>query len=209
MADYNVSSEPQLRYVLPFEAAPLEMRRLRQEVAGLLERWALMPFVEEVQLIVTELATNVLHHVGAGVAATLLLALRDDRLRIEVHDQSHAVPLVTGAECGAECGRGLHLIAALVAEWGTLLTASGKVVWCELGLPGDQFTSGIRRANDALQAYQDRRGRPLLFAVKAPTGLAQPAVELIADLLHWAVARGCDPDDLLDQAVVRYEGEAA
>ncbi|MFF3496657.1 ATP-binding protein [Streptomyces sp. NPDC002795] len=209
MADYDVSSELQLRYVLLFEAAPREMRRLRQEVVGLLERWELMPLVEEVQLVVTELATNVLHHVGLGAAATLILELRGGRFRVEVHDQSYAIPLATEAGCGAECGRGLHLIAALVAEWGTLLTSSGKAVWCELALPGYQFTSGVRRANDVLQTYQERRGRPLLFAVKAPTGLAQPAVELIADLLHWAAARGCDPDDLLDQAVVRYEGEAA
>ncbi|WP_306322317.1 MULTISPECIES: ATP-binding protein [unclassified Streptomyces] len=209
MADHDVSSELQLRYVLPFEAAPLEMRRLRQEAAGLLELWALESLVEEVQLVVTELATNVLHHVGAGALAALVLELRDGRLCIEVHDQSHAIPLVTGVECGAECGRGLHLVAALVAEWGTLLTASGKAVWCELEVPDAQFISGIRRASAILQTYQDHRGRPLLFAVKAPTGLAQPAVELIADLLHWAAARGCDPDDLLDQAVVRYEAGAA
>lgn len=209
MADYDVSSELQLRYVLPFEAAPIEMRRLRHEVAGLLERWSLDALVEEVQLVVTELATNVLHHVGAGATATLIVELRGGRFRIEVHDQSQAIPLVTSVGCGEECGRGLHLIAALVEEWGTLLTASGKAVWCELALPGSQFPSGIRRANEALQAYQDHRGRPLLFAVKAPTGLAQPAVELIADLLHWAAARGCDPDELLDMAVVRYEGEVA
>ncbi|MHB9753560.1 ATP-binding protein [Streptomyces sp. BYX5S] len=207
MADHNISSENQLRYVLPFEAAPLEIRRLRREVADVLVRWALDALVEEAQLVVTELATNVLHHVGAGAAATLVLEVRHGCCRVEVHDQSHAIPVLTEAGCGAECGRGLYLIAALVAEWGILLTASGKAVWCELGLPAEQFTSGVRRANDALEAYQDHRGRPLLFAVKAPTGLAQPAVELIADLLHWAAARGCDPDDLLDQAVVRYEGE--
>ncbi|MEV5608422.1 ATP-binding protein [Streptomyces sp. NPDC052225] len=209
MADYDVSSELQLRYVLPFEAAPLQMRRLRHDVAGVLKRWAIDPLVEEAQLVVTELATNVLHHVGEGATATLILEVRDGRFRIEVHDKSLAIPLVTRAGGGAECGRGLHLIAALVTEWGTLLTASGKSVWCELALPDGKFTPGVKRAGAVLRAYQEQRGRPFLFAVRAPTGLAQPAVELIADLLHWAAARGCDPDDLLDQAVVRYEGDAA
>ncbi|MEV3858553.1 ATP-binding protein [Streptomyces sp. NPDC050095] len=209
MADYDVSSELQLRYVLPFEAVPLQMRRLRQEVATVLKRWEIYSLVEEAQLVVTELATNVLHHVGAGATATLILEVRGGRFRIEVRDKSLAVPLVMRAECGAERGRGIHLIAALVAEWGTLLTMSGKTVWCELELPDGVFMPGVQRAGEVLRIYQDQRGRPFLFEVKYPTGLAQPAVELITDLLHWAAARGCDPDELLDQAAVRYESEAA
>ncbi|MFD8568246.1 ATP-binding protein [Streptomyces sp. NPDC059639] len=209
MADCDVSSAPQLRCVLPFEAVPLEMRRLRQEVAGVLRRWKADALVEEAQLVVTELATNVLVHVGEGSVATVILEARGGRLRIEVHDKSHAIPLVTETECGRECGRGLHLIAGLVTDWGTALSVSGKAVWCELELPEPRFTSEICRAEYVLQTYQDRLGRPLLYEVQAPTWHAQPAVELIADLLQWAAARGCDPDDLLDQALVRYEGEAA
>jgi hypothetical protein len=39
-------------------------------------------------------------------------------------------------------------------------------------------------------------------------GLEQSAVELIADLLHWSVAQGRDPDDILDRAQMHYEAEA-
>ncbi|WP_425833271.1 ATP-binding protein [Streptomyces fractus] len=208
MAD-DIVDLPALRWILPFEALPIEVRRLRRAIVGALGCRMPEGLLEEAQLVVSELATNVLQHVGEEASAALVLELRDTRLRVEVHDKSHSIPLVTRTECGEECGRGLHLIAALVEEWGTVLTAAGKIVWCELALPEGEFRAGARRAEEALQTYQARRGRPLLYEVKAPTGLTQPAVELIADLLHWAAARGCDPDDLLDQAVVRWEGEVA
>ncbi|MFD8741176.1 ATP-binding protein, partial [Streptomyces sp. NPDC059618] len=40
------------------------------------------------------------------------------------------------------------------------------------------------------------------------TGLAESAIALIADLLHWSAARGHDPDDILDRAQMHYEAEA-
>ncbi|MFJ9035569.1 ATP-binding protein [Streptomyces sp. NPDC102406] len=137
---------PSARRVLAFEAVPLEMRRLRHEATRQLERWLIDDIVEEAQLVVTELATNVLHHVGEGAAATLILEVRGGWLRVEVHDKSLVIPLVTRSECGDECGRGLHLIAALVAEWGILLTQAGKAVWCELALQEPHFAREARSA---------------------------------------------------------------
>jgi hypothetical protein len=162
--------------------------------------------VDEAELLVTELATNVLKHVGEGVSATLILEWKGERLRLEVHDKSHATPVRKTADCDEECGRGLHLLAALAADWGTILTAAGKAVWCEVALGAGSACRRIERAVDALEKYQGDaagfRGR------RRDAELEESAIALIADLLHWTAARGHDPDDVLDRAQMHYEAEA-
>ncbi|MFF0017088.1 ATP-binding protein [Streptomyces sp. NPDC005374] len=201
-------SEPQLRCVLPFEAVPAEVSLLRKAAAKQLSQWGVSAATEETELLVTELATNVFKHVGEGVSATLILEWRGERLRLEVHDKSQVVPETKSTGCDEECGRGLHLLASLAVDWGTVLSATGKAVWCELrvGRGGDCLR--IARAVDAIADYQRSRraadvpGRRLAAAV-----LEESAIELISDLLHWTAARGHDPDDFLDRVQTRYEKE--
>ncbi|MET8447054.1 ATP-binding protein [Streptomyces sp. NPDC005209] len=199
-------TEPRLRCVLPFDAVPTEVRLLRRAAAGQLSRWGMPVAAEEAELLVTELATNVLKHVGEGASATLVLEWRGERLRLEVHDQSRAIPALKTALCDDECGRGLHLLATLAVDWGTVLTAAGKAVWCEIPLSAGRTCRRIGRAAEALENYQGEgagsRGRG------EEVGLEESAIELIADLLHWSVARGHDPDDILDRAQLHYEAEA-
>ncbi|MEV0089994.1 ATP-binding protein [Streptomyces sp. NPDC050738] len=202
------NTEPQLRCVLPFEASPAEMRLLRRAVAAQFMQWGVAAAVDEAQLAVTELATNVIKHVGGGAAATLIMTLHGGRIRLEMHDKSHVVP--SPAPVGVheeECGRGLHLLVHLAADWGTLLTATGKVVWCELdGAPGD-FSRNVERAATVLEGYQGRSepGARAGGPHSAGLRLTESAVELITDLLHWTAARGDDPDDILDRAQMHYE----
>ncbi|KUF17184.1 ATP-binding protein [Streptomyces silvensis] len=199
-------SERRLRCVLPFEATPAELRLLREVVRRNLEHWGAQSVTDEAELIATELATNVIKHVGAGAAATLVLEPRDDRLRVEVHDKSHVVPamrLICGEE---ECGRGLHLLAALCEEWGTLLTSAGKAVWCELSLEPARLCMRGRRAVMVLEEYRRVAGA----STAAPTFavLEESVTDLIADLLHWLVAQGGDPDEMLGRARMHFEAEA-
>ncbi|WP_330458061.1 ATP-binding protein [Streptomyces sp. NBC_00820] len=199
-------TSPQLRCVLPFEAAPSEVRLLRRAAAKQLNRWGLPVDVDEAALLVTELATNVVKHVGEGVSATLVLEWRGERLRLEVHDKSRRLPEVKSVTCAEECGRGLHLLTALAADWGTALTAVGKAVWCELELGTGRACRRLERAAEALESYQGNvAGRS---GASSGAALEESAVELIADLLHWTTARGHDPDDILDRAQMRYEAEA-
>ncbi|MFD9319620.1 ATP-binding protein [Streptomyces sp. NPDC060053] len=208
MPGYEVT-EPRLRCVLPFEAAPAEVRLLRRTAAKQLSRWGAPVAVDEAELLVTELATNVVKHVGEGSSATLILEWRGERLRLEVHDKSRVMPSPGMADCDAECGRGLHLLAALAVDWGTVLTAAGKAVWCEISVSSDQACRRIERAVEVLEGYQGpSRGAPLLGSGR-DIGLEESAVELIADLLHWTAARGLDPDDILDRAQMHYEADAA
>jgi hypothetical protein len=163
---------------------------------------------DEAELLVTELATNVIKHVGEGAPASLILEWRGERLRLEVHDKSRVVPSPATADCEAECGRGLHLLAALAVDWGTVLTAAGKAVWCEISIGGGRTCRRIERAAEALESYQGVIGGTDLRVSRRWADLEESAVELIADLLHWTAARGHDPDDVLDLAQMHYEAEA-
>ncbi|MBW5423110.1 ATP-binding protein [Streptomyces sp. BG9H] len=196
-----------LRCVLPFEAAPTEVHQLRKAVKGKLEQWGARSVTDEAGLVATELATNVIKHVGEGAPATLILEASGDRLRMEVHDKSRMMPALSDV-CGeAECGRGLHLLVSLCEEWGTLLTATGKAVWCELSIEPARHCVRVRRAALVLEEY--RRVADASYAV-SPTFavLEEAATDVIADLLHWLLAQGGDPEQTLDRAQMHFEEEA-
>lgn len=201
--------DPRLRCVLPFEAVPTEVRLLRKAAVMQLSRWGAPVAVDEAELLVTELATNVVKHVGEGASATLVLEWRRERLRFEVHDKSQTMPSLKSADCDEECGRGLHLLAALAVDWGTVLTAVGKAVWCEIPIGAGCACRRIERAAEVLERYQEASGGIAVGRTGRMAGLDESAVELIADLLHWTVARGHDPDDVLDRAQMHYEAEVA
>ncbi|MFH8450383.1 ATP-binding protein [Streptomyces fungicidicus] len=197
----------QRRCVLPFEALPAEVRLLRRAAATQLGQWGVPAAGDAAQLVVTELATNVIKHVGEGSPATLILEWKRERLRVEVHDKSSSLPAPRTADCEAECGRGLHMLAAMAVDWGTVVTALGKAVWCEIELGPDAVCLRMERAVDALENYRERSEAALRGRREAV--LEESAVELIADLLHWTSAQGLDPDDVLDRAQMHYEAEAA
>ncbi|WP_037676515.1 ATP-binding protein [Streptomyces griseus] len=207
MPGYQVT-EPRLRCVLPFEAAPAEVRLLRRATVKQLDRWGMPVAADEAELLVTELATNVVKHVGEGASATLILEWSGERLRLEVHDKSRIVPSLKTASCDEECGRGLHLLSILAVDWGTVLTTVGKAVWCEISTSSGQAYRRIERAVEVLEAYQGPSRGLTLPRDRPDLGLDAAAVELIADLLHWTAARGLDPDDILDRAQMHYEAEA-
>ncbi|MFI6404279.1 ATP-binding protein [Streptomyces sp. NPDC050548] len=206
MPGYEVG-EPRLRCVLPFEAAPAEVRLLRRAAVRQLSRWGMPVAADEAELLVTELATNVVKHVGEGASATLILEWRDERLRLEVHDRSSSVPSLKSAGCDDECGRGLHLLAALAMDWGTVLTAAGKAVWCEIPFNSGRSCRRVERAVETLEGYRAGGESAALQGKGQGIGLEESAIELIADLLHWSAACGHDPDDFLDRAQMHYEAE--
>ncbi|MFF3716819.1 ATP-binding protein [Streptomyces prasinus] len=200
------TGDRQHRCVLPFAALPAEVRLLRRAAAAQLDQWGMPAAGDEAGLLVTELATNVIKHVGEGTLATLILEWKRERLRVEMHDKSSALPAPRGADCDAECGRGLHLIAAMAADWGTVVTALGKAVWCEIALGSEAECRRVERAVEALQGYRGNGGAAL-EGRRREADLEESAIELIADLLHWTSARGLDPDDVLDRAQMHYEAE--
>ncbi|MFE1752737.1 ATP-binding protein [Streptomyces anandii] len=197
----------QRRCVLPFEALPAEVRLLRRAAAAQLDQWGVPTAGDDTALVVTELATNVIQHVGEGTSATLILEWNRERLRVEMHDKSRSLPSQQSADCNAECGRGLHLLASMAADWGTVVTAFGKAVWCEIALGSEAVCRRVERVVDTLERYQQRSG-DAPEVPRCSVALEESTIELIADLLHWTSARGLDPDDVLDRAQTRYEAEA-
>jgi hypothetical protein len=69
----------------------------------------------------------------------LVIAADDAGLRVDVHDGSGDLPVVSGyvAEADEETGRGLLLVTSLSAEWGFYRTAGGKAVYFTLEVPAD------------------------------------------------------------------------
>jgi anti-sigma regulatory factor (Ser/Thr protein kinase) len=90
----------------------------------------------EVVLIVSELLTNALLHSGT-TEISLNITVRDGSLHIAVGDGMPGAAEPREAGEGAESGRGLALVEALVEEsggaWGT--SADGATTWCHLMVP--------------------------------------------------------------------------
>lgn len=82
-------------------------------------------------LLVSELVTNAVLH--ARSAVRLEVARNGGRLRISVTDDSPYEPVVRDSfDLEAGTGRGLMLVEALAADWGTDAADGGKTVWVEL-----------------------------------------------------------------------------
>ncbi|MFE2693178.1 ATP-binding protein [Streptomyces mirabilis] len=112
---------------------------------------------ESAALVVAELAANAVTHgqvKGRGFRLTLS-AEASDTLRIEVADpRGDRRPLARRtASSTDETGRGLLLVDALTARWGTEpWPPSGKVVWAEIGLPRPVLTASASAAQPSTGA---------------------------------------------------------
>ncbi|CDR08045.1 ATP-binding protein [Streptomyces iranensis] len=204
MYRYSVTEPHPRRCILPFTAEPLQLAGLRRAVRAELAAWGMQTLVEEAQLITTELASNVIKHVGQGSVATLVLDASTDQLRVELHDKSDKEPHRLNPTCDEESGRGLQLLAALTPSWGTIRTVAGKAVWCELPLAPDETRRRIQRATTVMETYGLAVGSPTTRLTHRPV-LEESATSLILDLLHWLAAQGLDPDDILDRAQIHFE----
>jgi two-component sensor histidine kinase len=92
----------------------------------------------DVALVVSELATNALLHGGLGNRLfRVRVALTGRAFRVEVGDPCGGrLPEMKEAAGGDVCGRGMTIVAAMGARWGTRGRADGgKEVWSELDLP--------------------------------------------------------------------------
>ncbi|MFE9001835.1 ATP-binding protein [Streptomyces sp. NPDC007875] len=204
MHRYSVTESQPRRCILPFAAEPPQLADLRRAVNAELTAWGMSALADEAQLIATELASNVIKHVGQGTAATLVLDADRDQLRVELHDSSHKEPRSRIPTSEEESGRGLQLFVGLSASWGTTRTAVGKAVWCELPLTPDESRRRIQRATAVMETYGCAIGGSAARLTHRPV-LEELATSLILDLLHWLSAHGLDPDDILDRAQTHFE----
>lgn len=118
---------------LELDPDPSAARTARAWVIELLSRLGREDLAESAELGVSELVTNALLHAEPPVR----LRLRGTREhpRIEVLDCSSALPATAGETGGEDQlgngGRGLDLVALFSRAWGSVVDATGKLVWFE------------------------------------------------------------------------------
>ncbi len=130
----------QLRQTL--QPRPRAAGEARRTVTDALSRWGLAWLAESTALIVSELVTNAITH--AHSVTILDLELTDHWLQVSVTDTSRALPQLRTPEPVAEHGRGVYLINLLATRWGVEHLASGKRIWAQLDLSGDDAPAAIR-----------------------------------------------------------------
>ncbi|NSL43615.1 ATP-binding protein [Streptomyces sp. 8P21H-1] len=207
---------PRKPWDLPFVAEPEEVSGLRRILRTHLELWGLHEIIDAAQLCVSELVSNVITHVGVGTPTTLAVSMNGPYLRIEVHDpDARALPTLLNAGSEAETGRGVALIDAVADRWGVQPLADRKVTWCELRTElnsesGRREGDRVTRVEALLRMYRD--GADELphaagsHSILSVTLAEETAIGMIADLLHWLTAQGCDVEGALDRAQTHFEG---
>jgi serine phosphatase RsbU (regulator of sigma subunit)/anti-sigma regulatory factor (Ser/Thr protein kinase) len=119
-------------YMAPRPQTARQARRLTRRT---LREWDLDALEESTELMVSEVVANAVRFASRPITLRLLCT---DVLRCEVGDDSSPVPRMRHARLSDEGGRGLFLVDQLAARWGVTRVSTGKVVWFEQPLPGDQ-----------------------------------------------------------------------
>ncbi|MEU9849848.1 ATP-binding protein [Streptomyces sp. NPDC047985] len=197
---------------LPFLAEPEEVAGLRRLLRLQLRLWGLSDVADAAEVCVSELVANVIRHVGVGTPSTLVVEMNGTCLRVALRDpDTQALPSLLSAGPNDESGRGLVMLDAVSERWGVILGAESKLVWCDLATPlsspdGHVNDPKVSKGEACLTLYLGDAAS--LGEGRIRTAFQQKAaIGLIADLLYWLRAHGCDPDEALDLAQVRFEAE--
>ncbi len=144
----------------PDADAPAHARRW---VSGQLHEIGRPELVEAASLGVSELVTNAVLHAGGGIAVRL--SDTQERLRVEVYDDSPAIPgrpanVGVGQDSNpSTVGRGLQILDAISLAWGVNDEQGGKCVWFQPSAVGLPMRAG--------------GGGPLMSAVPHPSASTQ------------------------------------
>jgi anti-sigma regulatory factor (Ser/Thr protein kinase) len=110
---------------------PEAVRHARRFTRRVLRSWEVTEEAAAILLVVSELVTNALVHTDGPVR--LDLTLMNHRMRVAVADTSPRTPVKpTSIGWEATGGRGILLVEAVSAAWGTLPVSGGKQVWAEI-----------------------------------------------------------------------------
>jgi anti-sigma regulatory factor (Ser/Thr protein kinase) len=116
-----------------FERDPSAVRAARLFAAQTVSSWDAGSIEEDLALVVSELCTNAIVHAHSDFALTV--SSHNDSVRVDVRDQSSAMPTPADASSIAPSGRGLLLVQALADRWGAETDGAGKIVWAEIAVP--------------------------------------------------------------------------
>jgi anti-anti-sigma factor len=169
---------------------------------------------EDLLLCVSEVVTNAVLH--AGTSSQLRVRTTGTRMVVEVSDRNPIQPIRRQHDLQAPTGRGLLLLDALTAAWGTSPVEGGKVVWFEIELAapdaaprlgeGDSYRVELvglpldvhRRANQHAEAL--RRELALVAHARTPGEAPMRLYELGVELGPIYVGLNSGADQRLQDA---------
>lgn len=127
-----VMAEDVRHFSVELSASDHGVRRTRHAAEHVLHCWGMGELADVTALLLSELLTNVLLHVGPGAWHLLTLRHKGPLLYVEVRDACPRLPVSRGGNADDEFGRGLKLVACLAETWGVDLLPHGKAVWFTL-----------------------------------------------------------------------------
>jgi anti-sigma regulatory factor (Ser/Thr protein kinase) len=128
-------------YRVRLTTGPAAAGEARSQVRATVCAWNVPVDTDVAVLLTSELVTNAIKH-GTGGPVRLGIQCTRNQLRVEVHDTSPALPVLMNTAADATDGRGLVLVAALSAKWGSYRTPAGKVVYFTLAFQPDPAEGG-------------------------------------------------------------------
>src|SRR6266851_6942540 len=121
-----------------FDAHPGHGKHVRDWVVGVVAGHGCPLDPADVALVVSELFTNALVHGPAGGQVLVGYCLWPGGARIVVCDGGGATaPRLREPDEMEEGGRGLQVVDAVAAAWGSFRTGHAQAVWCDLAKPLD------------------------------------------------------------------------
>lgn len=116
---------------LPREPQSAEVARQLARTA--LAAWGQDELIEDAALVITELVSNAVNHAHCESIRVIVSRPSEMYVHLGVVDKSRTIPLMRlGSNDDQTHGRGLVLVDALTARWGTDLYSWGKQVWGEM-----------------------------------------------------------------------------
>lgn len=108
----------------------------RDFTVDVLTGWQLAALVDDIELCVSETATNaLLHGVPPGREFAVRIDLADDLVRLKVRDSGDGRPMVRHTDEDSCTGRGLFLVSEIAADFGIDYHVAGKTVWAAFKRP--------------------------------------------------------------------------
>ncbi|MDT4988825.1 MAG: hypothetical protein QOI74_2919 [Micromonosporaceae bacterium] len=125
---------PPLHYRRALPSNPSAPTIARQVVAEACQAWQLAALADDAEMVVTELVTNAVRYAPGDIQ--LSITLREHFLHVAVHDHCPDPPRRRLPDPdNDEGGRGLLLVDAIAAGWGSTPSVHGKRVWATLRRP--------------------------------------------------------------------------
>jgi anti-sigma regulatory factor (Ser/Thr protein kinase) len=147
---------------LQLEAAVSAPKVARTWITRLLDRWEVTHLSDVANLLTSELVSNAVRHARSGSSITASIA--DGFLEVGVTDgEPDKLPMVRSTEDPtASDGRGMAIVEALSADWGTTVLPMGKQVWFRIEATDWTYVTACRCHADHLDKVILNSGRQVV-----------------------------------------------